>query len=560
MKRFAAAALTCALALAVFSGCTQPPATASKAASGTKPASGVTSGKALYAGTKEAGTITVNLGSEPAELNSNQVTDSPSMTILRHVQEGLVALDAKNAPVPGMATKWEFDEKTQTYTFHLRDAKWSNGDPVTANDFVFAFRSLVDPAKAAEYSYFGYILKNGEAINKKEKPLSELGVKAVDEKTLTVTLEQPTAYALDMLAFGSFLPINEKFYAAQGENYGADVSKLIYNGPYKMTKWENENQIILEKNPEYWGAADVSINKIVFKMIKDTNTAMNEFKAGNLDMIGLTGEQVNMLKGEGQKTYGYDDGSSWYFEFNTTFKGLTSAKIRKAMTIGVDVQSFITNVLKNNSAVATNLTPPTVGIAGKPGVKFVDTIPADIKIKRDVDAAKKLLEEGLKESGLTAETFKPVMICDDTDNAQKYAAYFQEQWRKNLGLSVEVRPMPFKSRIAAMQSKQFEIVFAGWSLDYNDPNTFLDLFVSGGGNNHTSYKNPAYDKLVADAAKEADADKRAAKFIELEKILLTDYPIGPVYWRMRDYTTSAKLTGVVRTAFQDMNFRWAKIA
>ena len=510
-----------------------------------------------YPGTAGTDSITVDLGTEPPDMCTITTTDNTSMNVIRQCIENLVTLDNNDEVAPGVAESWEYDEETLTYTFHLREMNWSNGEALTAKDFEFAWKALLDPSFASDYAYFGFIIKNGEAVYNGEMDASELGIEVVDDHTLKLTLEQPTAYALSMLAFPSFAPVHQATYEQFGDTYGTDADKIITNGPYKITSWVHESELVIEKNEEYYDAANIAIPKVIFKMITDRNTAMNEFKAGNLDMMLVNGEQAAMIKEEGWPVTSYDTGAVWYFEFNTKEPGMNNAKVRQALTMGVDVQSFITNVVKNNSTVATSFTPGAVGIAGVEGTKFKDMV-GEV-VSRDMEAAKKLLEEGLAEEGLTLETFKPVMICDDTDTAQRNCAYYQEQWKQNLGVTVQITPMPFKSRLEAMSNHQFSVVLAGWSPDYNDPNTYLDMFLTGGGNNHGEYSSEVFDKAIKDAAAETDYEARAELLKTAEIQLMTDMPIGPLYWDVRDYICSAKLQGVHRSTFQDTNLKWASI-
>ena len=557
MKKIVVLCLTLLMAVTSFVGC--GPTTSTGDSNATTQAAGSDSAdksadKATDT-TTPAGkkAISINIASEPPELLSVLTTDTTSMTVLRHVVENLVMLDENNEVIPGVAESWEYDAASLTYTFKLRqNSKWSTGQPVTAKDFVFAWQTLVNPKTAAEYSYMGYILKNGEAIATGKMDVSELGVKAVDDYTLQVTLERPVPYALSMFSFVVFAPINEENYTTLGETYGKDANTLPTNGAFKVASWTHESDIVLAKNTEYWNVEKVNLDEVKMLMISDTNAALNEFKSGGAQMIGLNGEQAAQMKSEGNEVLTYDDGSCWYFEFNTTKEGLKNAKIRRALTLGVDAKLFIEGVVKNSSTVATSFTPPAVnGVSGKFKDAVGDLIPRD----NNFAEAKRLLEEGMKEEGLTSLNLS--YICDDGDTAAKYAAYFQEQWKKNLGVEVTIQAMPFKSRIERMQNKDFDIVMAGWGPDYNDPMTFLDLFVTGGGNNHTSYSSAEYDALIKAATEEADVNKRQELLIQAEKVLMTDLPIGPIYNRARDYIVADGLTGVIRTAFQDINVIYA---
>ncbi|MEG1049261.1 MAG: peptide ABC transporter substrate-binding protein [Oscillospiraceae bacterium] len=510
----------------------------------------------MYPGTPNPKEIVMNLASEPPKLNSLITTDSTSSIVLVHTMDGLTKLDENSNPQPAIAEKWTQSEDGLTYTFNLRkDAKWSNGEPVTAKDFVFAWTTLLTPATAAEYAYMGYIFKNGESFYNGKCKIEEVGFKAIDDYTLEVVLQNPLPYLLGQLAYKTFLPVNEKAYnEIGGDKYATEAEYFVTNGGYKMESWTHEDNIVLVKNPDYYNAANVDIEKIKMLMISDSNTAMNGFKTGDIDMIGLSGDQPAMLKAEGYPIQGYADGSCWYFEFNTADKRL-NAKIRQALTMAVDVESLIKNVLKNESTVAYSFTPECIsGADGKPFAQAVGKL-----VERDAAKAKTLFEEGLKEAGITAKDLDGItFLTDEGDNAARMTTFVQEQWKKNLGFTCEVQQMPFKSRLDRMSNKDFGIVLAGWSPDYNDPMTFLDLWVSDGGNNHTGYKNPAYDKLIDDAKTEIDPMKRQAMFVEAEKIIATDAPIGLIYNRVRNFVCSEKLSGVVRTPFIDTSLMMAK--
>lgn len=523
------------------------------------PATSGTSTAAEVTGPKE---ITVNLASEPPEMNTITTTSTGSMNVLRHMMEGLVMLDQKDTPVPAVAEKWDISEDGLTYTFHLRkDAKWSNGDPVTAKDFVFAWNQLFTQENAAPYaSTWAALIKGAEDMLATGTTAEGVGYKAVDDYTLELVLDGPCTYILSVLAFPNFYPMNEKAYTEMGgiDAYGTEADLFCTNGAFKMTSWEHENEIVLEKNADYYAADEIKLDKITMAMISDTTTAYNSFVAGDLDMIGLSGDQVVQATGAGYTIQSYDDGSCWYFEFNTTQKGLNNPKVRKALTYAVDAESFVKNVVKNNSTIAYSFTPPAIQ-----GGKFTEAVgklmdregyAADNYAK-----AKALLEEGLKEEGMTTKDLVIAIVTDEGDTAAKNCAFFQEQWKTHLGVEATVEQMTYKARLQRMNQHEFSVVLAGWGPDYNDPMTFMDLWLTDGGNNHGSYSNAEYDKLIADAAAEADAAKREEILIAAEKLLMDEMPIGPIYNRKRDFVTSERLTGVVRTGFDDMNFRWADV-
>lgn len=518
--------------------------------------------------------VSWNSTSEPPEMNSVMTTTTGSGDVLFHVMNGLTELDEKDIPQPAIAESWDISEDGKTYTFKLRkDALWSNGEKVTAHDFVFALNLLFDPNTGAPYAgTWAPLIKGAEdAINLKsgeyeKKPvpqklvdeaLKNIGYKAVDDYTLQFELTGPYSFFPGILAFYSFLPINEKGFKEIGglEKYGKDADKLVYNGAFEISEWVHDSKIILKKRADYYNAKAIKLDEIEFKMISDANTALNEFEAGDLDVTTLNGQQFQDFKKKGETIYEFADGSSWYLEFNTTLPGLKNKKIRKAMTLAVDAKKYVEKVVLNNSNVANSFVPAAL-VQGTFTKQVGDLMN---RPTNDYSEVVKLFEEGLKEEGLTKETFKAEMITDDSSTAKTYGAYIKEQMKTILGFDLTISEMTYKSRIARMQSKDFQVVLSGWGPDYNDPMTFLDLFQSKNGNNHTSWANEKYDELVVAARAEGDKAKRDAIMIEMEKILADETPIGYIYNRSQSYVVNERVKGVVRTAFTNINLKYAEL-
>ena len=343
-------------------------------------------------------------------------------------------------------------------------------------------------------------------------------------------------------------------YESAGGNkkYGTDADKLAYNGPFTITSWVHEDSIVLEKNPDYWNAENIKLDKITMRMISQENTAINEFNNGSIDMIGLTGDNIAQF----ENAQGFDDGGAWYLEFNSQEKPYNNAKVRKALTLGVDAQKMVDTIVQNDSKVATTFTPPAV--AQGAFTEYCGDIFQHVT-NNDYSEAKALLEEGLKEEGLTLAEFSPELLCDDTSAAKQQAEFLQAQLKENLGVSVQIKQVTYKTRLANMDKGEFEIVFAGWSPDYNDPMTYLDMWVTGNGNNHGKWSNAEYDKIIEEASQIADKDAYYAKLKEAEEILAEECPIGFIYDRQTSYVTSDRLKGVIRTAFQDINLNYAYV-
>ena len=513
--------------------------------------------------------ISVNLTAEPPEMNSILTTSSGSMNVLRHCVEGLVVLDAKDEAQPGMAESWDVSPDKKTYTFHLRKGqKWSNGEEVTAKDFVFAWNKHFTKKSGAAYAstWMTKIAGAEDVFNAKDdaalkKALANAGWKAKDDYTFEVTFTGPFQYAVVLMAFPSFFPVNEKAFNDAGaakdiKKYGTSEKTMAYNGPYKITSWTHEDSLVLEKNQDYWNKDTIKLDKITMKMIGNMTTAVNEFNNGTIDMIDLDGENAKTLKKDGKNVQAFDDGGVWYLEFNSQAKnlGLNNAKVRKGITLAIDAKAMAESILQNASPVATTMTPAAVANG-----EFKKTVGDLLTRDGDYAKAKAMLEEGLKEEGLTLAKFTPTLLCDDTSSAKKQAEFLQAQFKDNLGVKLEVKQVTYKSRLDLMDKGQFDIVFAGWSADYNDPMTYFDMWMTGNGNNHGKWSNAEYDALINKASSLADKDQYYATLKKAEQILADECPIGVVFDRQKDFITTDKLKGVVRTAFQDMNFNYAYI-
>ena len=503
----------------------------------------------------QGGTLNFNLGSEPPEMDPQLSTDTSSFMILNSTIEGLVRYDKEGMPTAGAATKWVLSADGKTYTFTMRaNNKWSNGDPVTAADFVYGLTRALDPATASQYAYILYDIKNAQKINEGKVAVTELGVKAVGTDKLVIELERPTPYFLSIAAFGTALPCNQKFFEANKDTYGAEAATLIYNGPFTISEWVHEDHMVLTKNPNYWNAKAIALDKVQVFMIADAATTKIKFFNKELDISGVAGVDMQEFIDKGYKLADYSDGSTFYLEFNTVDKFMSNAKIRQAFSYAVDRKAYVTKVMKDHSIPALGLVPPI--LPGKNG-SFRKEV-GDLIKDNDPTEAKKLLAEGLAEVGVAAADAKFMIIMDDGDLMKTRGAALQEMWKQNLGVDVEFQQMPFKARLQKMTDKDFQIVFAGWGPDYNDPMTFLDMFLTGNGNNHTSYSSAAYDKLINDAKVEADSGKRMDMLVAAEKMLMADMPIAPIYFRMRTWTTQTGIEGVVRRAIGgDPDFYWA---
>lgn len=522
--------------------------------------------ESAYPGTSEPSAVTLNLAAEPPDMNTLTATYGIAFTVMRQLYDGLINLDANDNPIPGMAETWEISDDGLNYTFHLREGcTWTNGEPVTANDFVFGWSKLIDPAIASNYGYFGYqLFKNGLKYYNGECPIEDVGFKAVDDYTLEVTLENPTPYALFLFSFGSLLPVNEKFYnEIGGENYNIDAENFCTNGAYKMVSWTHDSNIVIEKNPDYWDADSILVNKQTFLMLTDTTTALASFKGGELDVVDLSGDQLTEMNNEGYPVTSYASGYTRYLTFNNADEFLSNENIRKALMLGFSRTDFIAAIIKNASKPAVSFTCDSV--AGFDGSIFSDTVAdefGELWPSETSEEAKTYLETGLSELGKTAEELSAHLSinCNDQDVTRQAAEFLQEQYRVNLGLEMTINSMTTKAQKEEFNNMNYVINYGGWGPDYNDPMTFLELFETS-DTNHSGFSDPEYDELVAKCRTEVDTEARQGYFLEIEKMLSDKAVICPIYWQYNDYIVSGKIqSGYWRTTFQGLNFGRAVLA
>lgn len=511
-----------------------------------------------------AKTISLTAGMEPTGLNTLTSTYAIEFSLFKHMYENLVTLDDDDNTVPGAAESWDYDEDTLTYTFHLRkDGVWTNGDPVTAKDFEFAWSQALNPDVASDYAYFLYFIKNAEKYFNGEVAWDEVGVKVVDDYTLEVTMEQPTPYALFLFSFGTLAPINQRFYEAVGADlYSTEAQYFCTNGPFALTEWSHNDKIVMQKNDAWHGAADVEVEEIDWKIITDANAALSSFLAGDLDMVGLgTGELIKQAEAAGATIQSYTDGTSFYIYFNNNDQYLSNVNLRRALFNAIDEQKEIDTIWQNDNEPMTSFTAP--GVSATDGTSFAGKVGELYAPSRDQEKAKEYLATALSELGCTVDELSAHLSIDCGDSATSIAeaSFYQEQWRQVLGIEVTVNSMITKQGSQNRKTGNYVMSITGWGPDYNDPNTFLDLWVTDGGNNQTGFSNERYDELIDLAAKETDLEKRESYFIECEQIIADQLPIGPAFWRAPSYACSDKIKGGMhRSTFQDINAVYVKLS
>ncbi|HDX9617984.1 TPA: peptide ABC transporter substrate-binding protein [Bacillus thuringiensis] len=497
-------------------------------------------------------------------MDTSKSTDTLGSQILGNTMEGLYRLDKENKPIPAAAESSTKSEDGKKYTFKLRkDAKWSNGDPVTAKDFVFAWQRLLDPKTAAEYAFIAFPIKNAEVINKGEKPVTELGVKAVDDYTLEVELEQAVPYFLNLVAFPSYYPLNEKFVKEKGDKYGLESDTTVYNGPFVLTDWKHEQGWKLKKNDQYWDKKTVKLDEINYSVVKEPATNVNLYDSGQIDFALLTGEFVDKFRNNKEEYGVYNEPSTFFIRLNQKRGGqdtpLKSKKLREAIALSIDKKN-LTNVILNDGSKPADYLVPKGLAAGPDGKDFQGTFKNGIK--PDAKKAAAAWEEAKKELGKDQVTIE--FLNYDTGNAKKVGEYVKDQIEKNLkGVTVNIKLQPFKQKLKLESDQDYDISYGGWSPDYADPMTYLDMFESKHSHNQMSFSDQKYDEIIKKAGGElmTDAKKRWEELGKVEKLLLEeDVALVPLYQSARSYVMKPHVKGVVKHNISpEYSYKWAYV-
>ena len=495
--------------------------------------------------------MNVMLETPVESLDPQQATDGTSFEVIADYTDGLMQMDADGQAVPAIAESYDLSDDGLTYTFHLRsDAKWSNGTPVTAADFVFAWQRAVDPAVASEYAYMlsdiGQV-KNAAEIIAGEKDKSELGVTAVDDVTLQVELNVPVSYFLSLMYFPTFYPVNEEFFNSCGDTFATSPETTLSNGAFVLDSYEPAATAFhLTKNADYYDAAKVQLSGLSYQVIQDSQQALMSYQTGALDTTLVNGEQVDQVKDDPEfMTVGA--GYLWYVSPNmSAVPELANLNVRLAMTMAIDRDAITADVLKDGSA-ATYTAVPTEFAAGPDGSDFSgDQSKFSDVCRFDAAAAADYWAKGLEELGITELSLD--MVVDADDAPQKVAQVLKEQWETTLpGLTVNLVVEPKKQRVQDMQEGKFQLGLTRWGPDYADPMTYLGMWITDNSNNYGLWSNADYDAIIAECTTGdlcTDAEGRWARLYDAEQIVMDEAVIYPLYTQCNAEMLSSKVTGV----------------
>jgi len=480
----------------------------------------------VVAGNK-SGTLYWGNGTEPQSLDPQIATGVPEHHVISAVMEGLVLKDRKTLePRPGVAKTWDISNDGRVYTFYLREnAKWSNGDAHTAHDYVWSWWRALQTALGNQYAYMLFPIKNAKRYYDGEtSDFSDVGVKAIDNRTLQVTLTNPTPYFLQLLDHYSLFPVHqatiEKFGRAdeRGTRWSYE-GNLVGNGPYKLEEWKINRHITVTKNPYYWDEANVSINSIVFKPVDNAVTEERMFRAGALHVTSsIPADKIAIYQEKSAPELKITPYLGTYFyRLNINTPQLQDKRVRRALGMAIDRKQLVDNITKGGQIPAYTMTPPgTMGYFPESTLNF------------DPEAAKRLLAEAGYPNG---EGFPPIEILYNTNEGhRKIAVALQEMWKNYLNIDIKLLNQEWKVYLATESAGDYQISRGGWIGDYVDPNNFLDMFLCNGGNNRTGWCNEEYDRLILEVApSQSSHEQRLKIFQQAETILLEDMPIIPVY-------------------------------
>ncbi len=553
-KAFLAVAMATTLTVGL-TGCggnadTSAPATADNA--GTQAASADNSGAApAETGAASASDLNIMLETPVQSLDPQQATDGTSFEVIANFTDGLMQMDKDGQAVNALAESYDLSEDGLTYTFHIReDANWSNGTPVTAADFVFAWQRAVDPNVASEYSYMlsdiGQI-KNAAEIIAGEADKSELGVTAVDEKTLQVELNVPVSYFLSLMYFPTYYPVNEEFFTSCGDTYATSPETVLSNGAFVLDSYEPAATAFhFTKNNDYYDAANIQLAGLNYQVIQDSQQALMSYQTGALDTTLVNGEQVDQVKDD-PEFMAIGAGYLWYVAPNIdAVEELKNLNVRLALTHAINRDSITTDVLKDGSAPTYTAVPMDFA-AGPDGSDYSadQTKYADV-CSYDADKALEYWNAGLAELGVSEITLD--MVVDADDAPQKVAQVLKEQWETTLpGFTVNLVVEPKKQRVEDLQNGNFELGLTRWGPDYADPMTYLGMWITNHPNNYGLWSNAEYDAIIAECTTGdlcTDAQGRWERLYDAEKIVMDEAVIFPLYTQCNAVMMSSKVTGV----------------
>lgn len=502
--------------------------------------------------------VRIPFGYEPSSLDTGYGNSSDSICPRGIMYEGLVRI-FNNKIEPALAESWDVSDDGLKYTFHLRDSKWADGKPVTAQDFVYGITRLLDPSENApngNYAWMGYYFKNGKEFNSGECDASELGVKAIDEKTLELTATKIMPYFTDLLKMPCFYPVRQDYAEKFGKEYASSPDKVMCNGPFVLKEWNHESSLIFEKNPYFWNADNINVDKVEAYIIPDTQTVLNMFDSGELDMIySMPKEFISKYIDSGEAVK-VDGATVWFTAINTksdrgkVSKLLQNKNFRKAFSYALDRQQLVDVARGDGSIPITRICPDLMTILDTTlGEKYPYK---PYEYSADSENAKKYFNLALEETGMSKESIPTLkLLIHEEDTAKVVAEILQSVMKTNFNINLEIDTQTYKGRVEKENKGDYDFCITNWAPDYNDPMTFLECYESTNSYNmyFGGYSNPKYDDLIKTANEASDMEKRADMMFEAEKMFIEDMVCVPMFQTSSYWAKKTNIDGITRCGF-----------
>ncbi|TLS37564.1 peptide ABC transporter substrate-binding protein [Pseudalkalibacillus caeni] len=497
--------------------------------------------------------LLLNNGNEPTSFDPPIGFDSVSWNALNNLMEGLTRLDKDDQPQAATAEDWKVSDDGKTYTFTIREnAKWSNGDPVTAEDFEYALKRLADPNTASPAAFLANFIEGAKEFNEGTGSADDMKVKAVDEKTLEVTLVAPQNYFLSVISNPAFFPVH-KATVEENKDWATEADTFVGNGPFKLTKWEHSSEFEFKKNENYWDAENVKLDGVHWAMIDDTNTEYQMFKTGELHQSDVPADLSEQLFEEG-KAQVEDQSGTYFYRFNVNMEPFQNENIRKAFALSVDQQKIVDFVTKNKEKAAHAFVGP--GFKDPAGGDFRDV--GGELVSPDAAKAKELLEKGMKEEGYDTLP-KVTMTYNTSDTHKQIAETMQQMFKETLGVDVELANMEWNVFSDEQKAGKLQFSRSSFLADYADPINFMENFQTGHSMNRTGWSNAEFDKLIQDAKAESNEEKRFEMLHQAEEILFEEMPIFPIHYYNQVYLEADNVEGIVRHPVGYLELKWADL-
>ncbi|TDL33111.1 peptide ABC transporter substrate-binding protein [Jeotgalibacillus sp. S-D1] len=495
--------------------------------------------------------LRMNNGTEPTSLDPSIGFDAPSWNILNNLMEGLTRLGEDHQPKEAIAESWDISEDGLTYTFHIReDANWSNGDPVTAEDFVYGWTYMLDPDTASSAAFLGYFIEGAEDFNSGSGDAESLGLNAVDEKTFEVTLNAPTGSFLNIISNPSFFPVNAKV-AEENPSWFAEADSFVSNGPFMLESWKHDSELVMAKNEEYWDKDTVKLDKVHWAMVSNISTEYQMFESGDMDISEIPAESAEELI-DGDNVNIDDQAGLAFYRFNVNEEPFQNQKIRKAIAMSVNQQEIVEFVTKMEEKPAYGFVAP--GFEDAEGNDFRETN-GDL-IEYNPEEAKKLLEEGMEEEGYD-ELPEITLSYSNTESNRVRAESIQQMINQSLDIDIKLSSVEATVFLDEQRGLKHQFSTSSFLHDYADPINALESFTTDSTMNRTGWSNAEYDQLIAQAKEEADEKARFDLLYEAEKILMDEMPIFPLYFYNQVYLYADDVQNIVRHPVGYVELKWA---